>query len=165
MFSGNCFVNKEGRPTMCYHQVGQGNAMAVALDDDLNEWEKLATNPITPRTQPGDPHHDRYRSWDPFGWVEGDTYYAFFGGNRPAVAKAKSLGGEWKYAGDLMANSVPGVSIDPVDSVRRRPLDSPPARQLGQAAKITSFTAVVFSGQPGALARGVSLRRWGFDRW
>ena len=49
MFSGNCFVNQEGRPTMCYHQVGQGNAMAVALDDELNTWEKLASNPITPK--------------------------------------------------------------------------------------------------------------------
>ena len=83
MFSGNCFVNKEGRPTMCYHQVGQGNAMAVALDDELNEWKKLDSNPITPKTKPGDPHHDKYRSWDPYGWLEGDTYYAIFGGEQP----------------------------------------------------------------------------------
>jgi len=112
MFSGNCFVNKDGRPTICYHQVGLGNAMAVALDDELNEWQKLESNPITPRTVPGDPHHDRYRSWDPYGWLEGNTYYAIFGGNRPAVAKADSLAGPWKYAGDLMANAVDGVAID-----------------------------------------------------
>jgi sucrose-6-phosphate hydrolase SacC (GH32 family) len=112
MFSGNCFINKEGRPTMCYHQVDQGNAMAVALDDELNEWKKLDSNPITPKTKPGDPHHNQYRSWDPFGWLEGDTYYAIFGGERPAIAKSPSLGGEWKYVGDLMANSVPGVSIN-----------------------------------------------------
>lgn len=112
MFSGNCFVNKDGRPTMCYHQVGQGNAMAVAVDDELNEWQKLESNPITPKTQPGDPHHDKYRSWDPYGWLEGDTYYAIFGGQRPGVAKAPSLEGEWKYVGDLLANTVPGVSID-----------------------------------------------------
>ena len=54
-----------------------GNAMAVAVDDDLNDWKKLDSNPITPKTKPGDPFHDKYRSWDPFGWVEGDTYYAF----------------------------------------------------------------------------------------
>ena len=112
MFSGNCFINKDGRPTMCYHQVGQGNAMAVALDDELNEWKKLDSNPITPKTKPGDPHHDKYRSWDPYGWLEGNTYYAIFGGNRPAIAKAYSLEGEWKYVGDLMANSVAGVSIN-----------------------------------------------------
>ena len=112
MFSGNCFLNKKGRPTICYHQVNQGNAMAVALDDELNEWKKLDSNPITPKTKPGDPFHDRYHSWDPYGWVEGDTYYAIFGGERPGIAKASSLAGEWKYVGDLMANPVAGVSIN-----------------------------------------------------
>jgi len=112
MFSGNCFVNEDGRPTMCYHQVGQGNAMAVAVDDELNEWEKLDSNPITPHTEPGDPHHGMNRSWDPFGWVEGDTYYAIFGGQRPAIAKARSLAGEWTYVGDLLANTVGDVAID-----------------------------------------------------
>lgn len=112
MFSGNCFLNKDGRPTMCYHQVGQGNAMAVAVDDELNEWKKLDSNPITPKTEAGDPHHDKYRSWDPYGWLEGNTYYAIFGGNRPAIAKSDSLGGPWKYVGDLMANAVDGVAIN-----------------------------------------------------
>lgn len=112
MFSGNCFINKDGRPTMCYHQVDQGNAMAVALDDELNTWKKLDSNPITPKTAPGDPMHDRYRSWDPYCWSEGDHYYAIFGGNHPAIAKAPKLSGEWKYVGDLMANAVPGVSMD-----------------------------------------------------
>jgi sucrose-6-phosphate hydrolase SacC (GH32 family) len=112
MFSGNAFINKDGRPTMCYHQVGQGNAMAVALDDELNNWEKLASNPITPKTEKGDPHHGKYRSWDPYGWLEGGTYYAIFGGQRPAIAKCDSLGGDWKYVGDLMAQAVEGVSIN-----------------------------------------------------
>lgn len=112
MFSGNCFINKEGRPTMCYHQVGQGNAMAVALDDELNEWKKLDSNPITPKTSPGDPNHDKYRSWDPYGWLEGDTYYAIFGGEHPGIVKAPTLAGNWKYVGDLMGNAVAGVSIN-----------------------------------------------------
>ncbi len=112
MFSGNCFVNKDGRPTMCYHQVGQGNAMAVAVDDELNEWKKLESNPITPETKPGDPHHGKYRSWDPYGWLEGDTYYAIFGGTRPAIAKSRSLADPWSYVGDLLANTVEGVSIN-----------------------------------------------------
>jgi len=112
MFSGNCFINKDGRPTMCYHQVGQGNALAVALDDELNEWKKLPSNPITPKTKPGDPDHGKYRSWDPYGWVEGETYYAIFGGTRPAVARSKTLEGPWTYVGDLMANAVEGVSIN-----------------------------------------------------
>ena len=112
MFSGNCFINKDGRPTVCYHQVGQGNAMAVAVDDQLNQWKKLESNPITPETKPGDPHHGKYRSWDPYGWLEGDTYYAIFGGQRPAIAKSDSLAGRWKYVGDLLANTVEGVSIN-----------------------------------------------------
>lgn len=112
MFSGNCFLNKDGRPTICYHQVGQGNAMAVAMDDELNQWKKLDSNSITPKTAPGDPNHDKYRSWDPYGWLEGDTYYAIFGGERPGIAKSAGLAGPWKYVGDLMANSVPGVSIN-----------------------------------------------------
>jgi beta-fructofuranosidase len=112
MFSGNCFINKDGRPTMCYHQVNQGNAMAVALDDDLNEWKKLESNPITPKAKEGDEHHGKYKSWDPFGWLEGDTYYAIFGGERPGVVKASALEGEWKYVGDLFAHGVDGVSLD-----------------------------------------------------
>lgn len=111
MFSGNAFVNKDGRPTMCYHQVGLGNAMAVALDDDLNTWEKLPQS-ITPDTQEGDPHHGLYRSWDPYGWLEGDTYYAIFGGERPGLVKSATLEGPWSYVGDLLANTVPGVSIN-----------------------------------------------------
>jgi beta-fructofuranosidase len=111
MFSGNCFINKDGVPTMCYHdQQRKGNTMAMALDDELNEWKKLEL--ITPATSPGDPHHGKYRSWDPYGWLEGDTYYAIFGGKRPAIAKCDSLEGEWKYVGDLLAHSVEGVDIN-----------------------------------------------------
>ena len=112
MYSGNCFINEDGVPTICYHQVGQGNAMAVALDDDLNEWKKLDSNPITPKTREGDAHHEKYRSWDPFGWLEGDTYYAIFGGKRPGIAKSPTLEGEWKYVGDLFAHGVTGVSLE-----------------------------------------------------
>ncbi len=116
MFSGNCFINKDGVPTMCYHQTKQGgfksgNAMAVALDDNLDTWKKLESNPITPKTVKGDEHHGKYSSWDPFGWLEGDTYYAIFGGKRAGIAKSKSLEGPWKYVGDLMAHTVGDVDI------------------------------------------------------
>lgn len=30
MYSGNCFINADGVPTICYHQKGLGNALAVA---------------------------------------------------------------------------------------------------------------------------------------
>ena len=112
MYSGNCFINREGIPTICYHQKGVGNALAVALDDDLNQWRKLESNPITPLTESGDEFHDKYRSWDPFGWCENESYYAIFGGKRPAVAKSPSLAGKWEYVGDLFAHGVEGVSLD-----------------------------------------------------
>ena len=110
MYSGNCFLNHAGVPTMCYHQVGKGNAMAVALDDDLNEWRKLP-HAITPPDANGE-RERRYRSWDPFGWLEGSTYYAIFGGKTPAIAKAPALEGPWRYVGDLFAHGVAGVALD-----------------------------------------------------
>jgi sucrose-6-phosphate hydrolase SacC (GH32 family) len=110
MFSGNAFINKEGVPTMCFHdEQRENNTMAVALDDDLNEWKKLAL--ITPKTTEGDKYHDRYSSWDPYGWLEGDTYYAIFGGKMPGIAKCKSLEGAWEYVGDLFAHGIEGVSL------------------------------------------------------
>ena len=112
MYSGNCFLNEDDVPTMCYHQVDQGNALAVAVDDDLNEWCKLDSNPITPQTSIGDPHHGKYRSWDPFGWYDGQNYYAIFGGEHPAIAKSEKIDGEWRYVGDLFAHGIDGVSLD-----------------------------------------------------
>ena len=112
IFSGNCFVNKEGVPTMCYHQVGQGNAMAVALDENLDDWKKLESNPITPKTKPGETHHGKYESWDPYGWLEGENYYAIFGGKRPGIVKSESLAGPWEYRGDFLANTIDGVKIN-----------------------------------------------------
>ena len=112
MYSGNCFLNKDGIPTMCYHQVNQGNAMAVALDDELNEWSKLDSNPITPDTRESDEHDGKYRSWDPFGWYDGNNYYAIFGGEYPAIAKSTSLDEPWHYVGDLFAHGVDGVAPD-----------------------------------------------------
>ena len=112
MYSGNCFINDAGVPTICYHQVDQGNAMAVALDDELDEWMKLDTNPITPATEEGDEHHGKYRSWDPFGWYDGERYYAIFGGEHPGVASSDRLDGEWQYTGDLFAHGIEGVSLN-----------------------------------------------------
>ena len=112
MYSGNCFINEEGVPTMCYHQVNLGNSLAIALDDNLDHWEKLSSNPITPHTEKGDKHHNKYRSWDPFGWYDGEFYYSIFGGERPAIAKSKKMEGPWKYVGDLFAHELEGVSIN-----------------------------------------------------
>jgi sucrose-6-phosphate hydrolase SacC (GH32 family) len=106
MFSGNCFVNKHGAATMLYHGVGAGNCIATSTDPLLEKWTKLAANPIVP-IAPEDP---RYRSWDPHGWLENDTYYAIFGGERAAIFKAIELD-RWTYVGDLLHHTVPGVDL------------------------------------------------------
>ena len=106
IFSGNCFVNKQGQATMLYHGVGAGNCIATAEDDDLEHWQKLPGNPIIPLAPPGAP----YASWDPDGWIEGDTYYAIFGGTRAAVFKAADLN-KWEYVGDFLHHTVPGVEL------------------------------------------------------
>lgn len=81
IFSGNAFVTKEGTPLILYHGVSIGNSIALAQDDGLIRWEKSAANPIVPSPKPGEPEFGKYDSWDPHGWLEGDTYYAIFGGN------------------------------------------------------------------------------------
>ncbi len=107
IFSGNCFVNKDGEATMVYHGVGAGNCMATSSDDQLERWTKLPTNPFIPFPPEGAP----YRAWDPFGWLEGDTYYAISGGERAAVFKAARLTDRWTYVGDLLHHTVPGVDL------------------------------------------------------
>ena len=110
MYSGNCFINRDGVPTICYHQVDQGNAMAVAVDDDLNEWKKLNTNPITPKTEQGDEFHGKYRSWDPFGWLDGETYYAIFGGEHPGIVKSPTSvanGSMWEICSHMVSPAFP----------------------------------------------------------
>ena len=111
MYSGNCFINEHGVPTICYHQVGQGNALAVALDDDLEQWRKLDSNPITPPPEAAGHSHENYRSWDPFAWYDGSNYYAIFGGEHPAIAKSSSIQGPWHYVGDLFAHAIDGVDL------------------------------------------------------
>ena len=113
IFSGNCFINKEGEATMLYHGVKVGNCIATSADAQLDTWRKLPSNPIVPvesRDKWRKSTSLPYASWDPHGWLEGDTYYAIFGGVRPAIFKAKQLD-QWQYVGDLFAHGVPGVSL------------------------------------------------------
>jgi len=108
IFSGNCFVNKKGEATMLYHGVGAGNCIATSGEPSLDHWTKLPSNPIIPIPKRGSPEEKLYRSWDPHGWLEGDTYYAIFGGNPPTLFKADRLD-NWKFVGKFMAKEVPGV--------------------------------------------------------
>lgn len=106
IFSGNCFVNKQGEATILYHGVGAGNCIATSGEKLLENWTKLPSNPIVPIPPPGSP----YASWDPHGWLEGDTYYAIFGGSPASLFKADRLD-HWQYVGNFLAHSVPGVDL------------------------------------------------------
>ena len=110
IFSGNGFVDKDGSQVIyLYHGTSAGNSIATSSDKNLDNWKKLPTNPIIPN--PGEDEEKPYRSWDPCGWIEGDTYYALFGGQRPAIFKARQLD-RWEYVGDLLAHAIEGVAID-----------------------------------------------------
>lgn len=108
IFSGNCFVGKQGQAVMLYHGVSAGNCIATASDSNLDDWTKLPSNPIIPNPVPGSPESKLYRSWDPHGWLEGDTYYAIFGGNPATIFKGDELD-RWKYVGPLLDHNMPGI--------------------------------------------------------
>ena len=98
---------------MLYHGVKVGNCIATSADPELERWHKLPSNPIIP-VESKDAWRESaqlpYASWDPHGWLEGDTYYAIFGGKRPAIFKAQELD-QWQYVGDLFAHGIEGVSL------------------------------------------------------
>jgi len=81
-FSGNAFINKDGVPMLCWFGIDAGVCVATALDDDLVRWEKHPGNPIIPMPKEGEPGYGVYTVWDPYLWLEGDTYYCLLGGNR-----------------------------------------------------------------------------------
>jgi beta-fructofuranosidase len=102
LFSGNAFVDHKGRVVIHYHGVGAGNCIAVAADDQLNVFKKLAANPVM--KDPG---------WDPHGWLEGDNYYSISGGNPPSLYKAIDEDQtKWKLLGKLMSRDMPEVEKD-----------------------------------------------------
>lgn len=113
IFSGNCFVNRDGAATMLYHGVDAGNCVATCSDPNLDHWTKLSANPVVPNPKPDSPESKLYNSWDPHGWVEGDTYHAIFGGAPgggvpPTLFKAKELDA-WRFVGPFLAHDMPDV--------------------------------------------------------
>lgn len=102
IFSGNAFIDKKGRVAVHYHGCGAGNCIAFNADDELNVFKKLPENPVM--KNPG---------WDPYGWLEGDTYYSISGGNPPSLYK--SLNDDqtkWKLLGLLLSKNMPDVEAD-----------------------------------------------------
>lgn len=81
IFSGNAFLNKEGKPMLCWFGIDGGVCVATAEDDDLIQWKKHPKNPIIPMPKKGDPNFGRYTVWDPYLWYEGGQYWCLLGGN------------------------------------------------------------------------------------
>ncbi|MCE5326342.1 MAG: glycoside hydrolase family 32 protein [Planctomycetaceae bacterium] len=109
IFSGNAYLDKDGkRVLMMYHGCGAGNSMAWSDDKDLEVWHKMPGNPIVPN--PPEPDKVDYQSWDPCGWIVGDTYYAVFGGGKNTVWKSKDLK-SWTKCGPFLAKAYPGIDI------------------------------------------------------
>lgn len=111
IFSGNAFVNKKGEAVLLYHGVNAGNCIATCSEDDLNNWMKLKSNPIIPSPKEGDPEFGKYRSWDPHGWLEGETYYAIFGGNPATLFKSDDMV-KWTYQHNFLSADLPGIDAD-----------------------------------------------------
>lgn len=81
IFSGNAFINKEGKPMLCWYGIDGGVCLATADDDELLNWTKHPANPVIPCTKPGKSGYGVYTVWDPYMWLEGQTYYCLLGGN------------------------------------------------------------------------------------
>ncbi|MBW8325104.1 MAG: glycoside hydrolase family 32 protein [Prolixibacteraceae bacterium] len=105
IFSGNAFLDNDGKVVIAYHgyQAG-GNCVAYSQDKDLNEWTKPKSNPIV---NPG---------WDPHMWVEGNTYYQISGGmpgstypNPPVLYTSDSYDKPMTKVGNFMTHDMPGV--------------------------------------------------------
>ncbi|HUW59899.1 MAG TPA: glycoside hydrolase family 32 protein [Candidatus Bathyarchaeia archaeon] len=80
-FSGNAFLDKEGVPMLCWFGIDAGVCVATSQDDALIRWQKHPNNPIVPIPKEGQPAYGVYKVWDPYLWLEGDTYYCLLGGN------------------------------------------------------------------------------------
>jgi len=111
IFSGNAFVSKAGEAVLLYHGVGAGNCIATSSEDELDNWTKLPSNPLVPIPKEGDLGFGKYQSWDPHGWLEGDTYYAVFGGNPATLFKSGDLV-HWEFLSRFLSGDMPDVDKD-----------------------------------------------------
>jgi sucrose-6-phosphate hydrolase SacC (GH32 family) len=115
MFSGTAFHTKEGRPAIIYHGFGSGrNQVAIARDNHLEEW--FPAIPIEPIVG-GLEDESVISNWDPDAWLEGDTYFAVFGGfrtdGRSPASLLKSTDLEsWEYVGPFFSEEIPEAADD-----------------------------------------------------
>ncbi len=78
VYSGNICVCG-GRAVAMYHAAGRGNAVAVAEDEFLLDWKKLAERAVLPFHPDATPDGHPYRIFDPFLWQEDDGFYSLSG--------------------------------------------------------------------------------------
>lgn len=114
IFSGNCFINNEGVPTIIYHGVGAGNCVATCDEPELDNWKKRESNPIVPIPDKASADATLFSSWDPYGWTEDGIHYAIFGGPTPALFKAENLD-DWEYVGPFLASEPEDVDTEHED--------------------------------------------------
>lgn len=114
MFSGTCFLNREGRPTMIYHGWGSGqNVLSIAEDDALEQWSRpIFMKPEIRSGQNADP----ISHWDPDAWFDGSHYYSIYGGmpgsgKPPTLMKSDDMI-HWNYLGLFLSRDMPGVGAD-----------------------------------------------------
>ena len=83
--------------------VRTGTRLAFALDDNLEKWTRPV--PIEPKTQrrQGRP---RSNTGTRTAGLNGDTYYAIFGGGNPTLIKSSDLK-SWKYLGRFLHDDMP----------------------------------------------------------
>lgn len=107
---------------MIYHGAGPGNYfgygignnfVSVALDDELETWS--IPRQVAPVTSSGQ-DSELISPWDPDAWLEGDTYFAIFGGypgsgKHPTLHRSHDLE-KWEYVGPFMTEDLPGVGQD-----------------------------------------------------
>ena len=85
--------------------------MAVALDDDLNEWKKLDSSPITPKTKEGMNITENIAHGIPMGGLKTIPTTPFSAASIPVSSSPPRLTANGTYVGDLFAHGVEGVSL------------------------------------------------------
>ena len=79
MNSGNILITKEGKVAIVYNSCYVGMCIALAQDDNLENWEKIPENPVISDITPEMPEFQVVTLGDPYCWLEKGRYYAAIG--------------------------------------------------------------------------------------
>ena len=133
---------------------GAGVCVATAEDDDLIRWKKHPRNPIVPMPRPGQPGHGVYTVWDPYLWLEGDTYYCLLGGNTLPERQGHALHDEVARPGELDAAApVLPASRPLVDHSRARTARAPTSSSWATSTSSSASATRSAAGSTSARSR------------